>query len=72
MVVVHVVYNGRGVSGAYVHISWRSGGHSSGRTDSNGYIRFDVSVGEGTLSVDGNEVIRNSPMSGVIEVSPRY
>jgi uncharacterized GH25 family protein len=71
MVRVHVVYNGRGVSGAYVHISWRGGGHSSGRTDSNGYINFNVSSGEGTISVEGKEVFKGV-IKDVIEVPRIY
>ena len=51
-----------------VHISWGSFTHSSGRTDSNGRVTFDVSPGSGTILVDGKEVYKGY-ISGTIRVS---
>lgn len=50
-----------------VHISWSSFTHSRGRTDSNGHISFDVSSGQGTILVDGNEVYKGN-VSGTVRV----
>lgn len=73
MVRVHVTYKGNGVSGAYVHISWRSGGHSNGTTDSDGYINFNnVGNEEGTIMVEGKEVYKGVIKQGVIEVPRIY
>lgn len=50
-----------------VHISWSSYTHSRGMTDSNGRVRFDVSSGKGTISVDGKEVY-NGNINGTVRV----
>lgn len=69
---IHVVHNGRGVDGARVHVSWRyRGGHLKGRTDRNGYINFNASGGEGSISVEGKEVFKGAIRDGDIIEVPR-
>jgi hypothetical protein len=68
MVTVEVTNaNGRSCE---VHISW-GWTHSSGRTDSNGRVSFDVSPGRGTILVDGDEVARDVQIEGVVQVRKR-
>lgn len=64
--------DGRGLSGAQVHISWYGGGHSSGRTDSNGYIDFNnVGGGTGKIYVEGKEVF-DGKVEGLMKVPRLY
>jgi hypothetical protein len=65
MIVIQVTgTNGRPVD---VQISW-GWSHSTGKTDSNGKVSFDVSDGTGTLYVDGKEVLKNYYFTGAITV----
>lgn len=57
---IQVVKHGKPVSGVSVHVSWKGGGHSAGRTDSNGV--FNTGTGKGTVnyvSIDGNDYLNN-------------
>lgn len=61
MVTIRVVNrSGTGVKHARVTIQWRGafGTHSSGHTDSNGYVSFNVGTGSGTIYVNGREVYK--------------
>jgi len=71
MVRIQVIYKNDGVSGQYVHISWNSGGHSNGRTDSNGYIDFDVSGGYGKIYVEGT-LVHDGKIEGIVKVPRIY
>lgn len=71
MVRIQVVYKQNGVSGQSVHISWNGGGHSSGRTDSNGYIDFDVSSGSGKIYVEGT-LVHEGKIEGLVKVPRIY
>lgn len=71
MVRIQVIYQNSGVSGQEVHISWSSGGHSQGRTDSNGYVDFDVSVGYGQIYVEG-KLVYDGKIDGLMKVPRIY
>jgi len=61
MVTIEVIgRDGRGMAGAEVQISWSSWTHSTGRTDRNGRISWDVSGGSGTVYVEGRRVYEGS------------
>ncbi len=64
---ITVIVENAGGRSCEVHISWGMFTHSSGRTDSNGHISFDVSPGSGTILVDGKEVYKGQ-ISGTIKV----
>lgn len=71
MVRIQVFYKGDGLSGQKVHISWNSGSTSSGRTDSNGYIDFDVSGGYGKIYVEG-KLVHDGRIEGLVKVPRIY
>ena len=48
--------DGRGLANADVQISWSNWTHSTGRTDRNGYVSWDVSSGSGTIYVNRDKV----------------
>jgi len=61
MITVEVVdRNGRSASGVAVQISWSNWTHSTGRTDHNGRVSWDVSSGSGTIYVDSKRVYEGS------------
>jgi len=71
MIRIQVIYKGDGVSGQQVHISWNGGGHSSGRTDANGYIDFDVNEGYGKIYVE-NTLVHDGKINGMMKVPRIY
>ncbi|MCB0024785.1 MAG: hypothetical protein KDD91_17240 [Caldilinea sp.] len=61
MVTIEVVgRDGRGITGADVQISWSNWTHSTGRTDRNGRVSWNVSGGAGTVYVEGSKVYDGS------------
>ena len=61
MVTVEVVgRDGRSTAGAAVQISWSNWTHSTGCTDRNGRVSWDVSGGAGTVYVEGRKVYDGS------------
>ncbi len=71
MVRIQVIYKNDGLRSQNVHISWNSGGHSSGRTDNNGYIDFDVSGGYGKIYVEGT-LVHDGKIEGLLKVPRIY
>lgn len=53
-----------------VHISWGNYTHSTGLTDPQGRISFDVSPGEGTILVDGQTVFKGQ-IKGTTQVQKK-
>jgi hypothetical protein len=66
---VTIQVNGTSGRPVDVQISWRGYTHSTGKTDSNGKVSFDVSDGTGTLYVDGKEVLKDKYFSGTTTVN---
>jgi hypothetical protein len=69
---IKVVYRGRALSGERVHISWSSGGTTSGRTDSNGVFTFSE-TGYGKVYIEGNNrEVFDGMVDGMLEVNKTY
>jgi hypothetical protein len=61
MVTIEVIgRDGCVLADAEVQISWSSWTHSTGRTDRNGRISWDVSGGNGTVYVENRKVYEGS------------
>ena len=68
---IQVLVNGRPKEGEEVHISWRVGGHSRGRTDSSGTFNSGSTGTADTVYINGKEVMRGTVLEDRLYQIPK-